>query len=132
MAPAQHKDDQVQSEVVVPVFEERAHVEKHEVSKGRIRVRTVAETVQEMAGATLESDELEVTRVAVDRVVTEPPVIRSEGDLTIIPVLEEVLFVEKRLVLKEEVHVRRRTRTETVEIPVEVRKQRAFVERDEI
>ena len=131
MTPAQDEDDQARSKVVVPVFEERAHVEKHEVSTGRLRVRTVGETVEEMAGATLESDELEVTRVAVDRVVGEPPAIRSEGDLTIIPVLEEVLFVEKRLVLKEEVHVRRRTRTETVEIPVEVRKQRAIVERDD-
>jgi stress response protein YsnF len=45
-------------------------------------------------------------------------------------VLEEVLVVEKRLVLKEELHIRRRVETETVEVPVTLRKQRAVVERE--
>jgi hypothetical protein len=49
--------------------------------------------------------------------------------VTIVPVLEEVLFVEKRLVLKEELHIRRQATTETVEVPVTLRKQRAIVER---
>jgi stress response protein YsnF len=46
-----------------------------------------------------------------------------------VPVLEEVLVVEKRLVLKEELHIRRRATTETVEVPITLRKQRAVVER---
>jgi hypothetical protein len=33
-------------------------------------------------------------------------------------------------VLKEELHIRRRIATETVEVPVTLRKQRAIVERD--
>jgi stress response protein YsnF len=48
--------------------------------------------------------------------------------VTIIPVLEEVLVVEKRLVLKREIRIRKRS-SETVEIPVSLRKQRAEVER---
>jgi hypothetical protein len=40
-----------------------------------------------------------------------------------------VLVIEKRLVLKEELHIRRNIRTEDVEIPVELRKQTAEVER---
>ena len=51
------------------------------------------------------------------------------GDLTIVPVVEEVLVVEKRLVLKEELHIRRTSQTELVEVPVTLRKQRAVVER---
>ena len=47
--------------------------------------------------------------------------VRTEGDVLIIPVLEEVLVVEKRLVLKEELHVRRLVSEENVEIPVTVR-----------
>ena len=53
-----------------------------------------------------------------------------ESDVTIVPVLEEVLVVEKRLVLKEEFHVRRCVETETVEVAVTLRKQRAIVERE--
>jgi stress response protein YsnF len=49
--------------------------------------------------------------------------------VTVIPVIEEVLIVEKRLVLKEELHVRRQQTTENVEVPVTVRRQRAVVER---
>jgi len=61
-------------------------------------------------------------------VVETAPEIRTEGDVTIVPVLEEVLVVEKRLVLKEELHIRRRIETETVEVPVILRKQRAIIE----
>ncbi|MGN6488453.1 MAG: DUF2382 domain-containing protein, partial [Devosia sp.] len=45
------------------------------------------------------------------------------------PVLEEVLVVEKRLVLKEELRLKRRVTTERVEVPVTLRKQRAVTER---
>ena len=54
---------------------------------------------------------------------------RTEEGVTIVPILEEVLFVEKRLVLKEELHIRRRVSSETVEVPVVLRKERAVVER---
>ena len=54
---------------------------------------------------------------------------RTEDGVTIVPILEEVLFVEKRLVLKEELHIRRRVSTETVQVPVVLRKERAVVER---
>jgi stress response protein YsnF len=72
---------------------------------------------------------VEVTRVPIDRMVETAPEIRTEGDVTILPVVEEVLVVEKRLVLKEEVHIRRRVTTETAEVPVTLRKQRVEVER---
>jgi stress response protein YsnF len=47
-----------------------------------------------------------------------------------VPVLEEVLVVTKQLVLKEELHIRRRVDTEVVEVPISLRKQRAIVERE--
>ena len=49
--------------------------------------------------------------------------------MTIVPVFEEVLVVEKRLVLKEELHLRKCTSVEAVEAPVTLRKQTARVER---
>ena len=57
------------------------------------------------------------------------PQIRTEDEVTIIPVLEEVLVVEKRLMLKREIRIRKRATSETVEIPVTLRKQQAKVER---
>ncbi len=110
------------------VIEERADVSKVKVTTGRIRVRTVNDSHEEAVRASLESEAFEVSRVPIDRQVEVAPEIRTEGDLTIIPVLEEVLVIEKRLVLKEEIHLRRRTKTETVESIVTLRRQRAEVE----
>jgi stress response protein YsnF len=43
--------------------------------------------------------------------------------------MEEVLVVEKRLVLKEELRITRHETKEVAETPVTIRKQRAVVER---
>ena len=73
-----------------------------------------------------------MTRVPVGRPVSgEKPEIRTEGDTTIVPVFEEVLVVETRLMLKEELHIRRRATLERVETPVQLRQQDAKVERAE-
>jgi len=114
---------------VIPLVEETARVEKREVVTGQVRVRSVTDTVEEIVRDTVEGERVEVTRVPVDRVVDAAPSIRTEDGVTIVPVLEEVLFVEKRLVLKEELHIRRHATHETVEVPVTLRKQRAVVER---
>jgi stress response protein YsnF len=50
-------------------------------------------------------DTVEVKRVAVNRIIDGPVPVREEGNVTIIPVFEEVLVVEKRLMLKEEIHL---------------------------
>ncbi len=116
-------------EVKVRLLEEVADVSTRERVTGRVRVSTVVETVEEMVRAALHSEAVEVTRVTIDRPVDAPPPIRTEGDVTIVPVLEEVLVVEKRLMLKEELHIRRMRTTETVEQPVQLRRQQAVVER---
>jgi hypothetical protein len=54
------------------------------------------------------SEEVSVERVVVERMVDEVPQIRQEGDVLVIPVVEEVITVQKRLLLKEEVRVSRR------------------------
>jgi stress response protein YsnF len=92
-------------------------------------VQTVTDAIEELARTDMQQETVEVTRVPVDRIVETAPEIRTDGDLTIVPVLEEVLVVEKRLVLKEELHIRRRATTEAVEVPVTLRKQRAIIER---
>jgi stress response protein YsnF len=57
------------------------------------------------------------------------PEVRTENGVTILPIIEERLVVEKQLFLKEELHIRRDVKTETVEVPVTLRSERAIVER---
>jgi uncharacterized protein (TIGR02271 family) len=114
---------------MVQLLEEHAAVEVRDVTTGRVRISTHVETFEEMATADLTSDTVDVTRVAVGQPVGATlPQVRTEGDLTIVPVFEEVLVVEKRLMLKEELHIRKRTMVEAVATPVTLRRQTADVE----
>jgi len=122
------RDAPEKPELVVPLVSEELRLEKRATSTGKVRVQTIVETVDELARATLEEDSLDIKRVSVEKVVAESPAIRSEGDVTIIPIVEERMIVEKRLVLVEEVHIRRTTSARTVELPVTLRKQKAVIE----
>lgn len=104
-------------------------VDKRSVATGKVRIRSVVDTIEDVARASLEGERVEINRVAIDREVEVAPQVRTEGDVVIVPVLEEVLVVEKRLVLKEELHIRRHATHENVEVPVTLRKQRAVIER---
>jgi uncharacterized protein (TIGR02271 family) len=116
-------------EQAIPVVEETARIDKREVQTGRVKVHTVVETSEQMVREALSSQNVKVTRVPVDQPVTTVPVIRTENGITIVPVLEEILVVEKRLILREELHIKQEVSHETVEVPVSLRKQRAVVER---
>jgi stress response protein YsnF len=113
---------------VIPLVEEVLHVDKRQVVTGRSRVRTVTREDEELIRQDLVQEGVEVTRVPVNLEVEEPPIVRQEGNLTIIPVVEEVLFIEKRLVLKEEIHIRRTRSVEPTETKVILRRQEAVVE----
>jgi stress response protein YsnF len=112
----------------VPLTEEVVSVSKREVVTGRVRIRTLEESTDKLVQQELDTAEVSVRRVPVNRIVDQTPVTRTEGDLTIVPVLEEVLVVDKRLLLKEEIHIRRTLTKETVEHSVTLRKQRATIE----
>ncbi|WP_407523876.1 YsnF/AvaK domain-containing protein [Methylobacterium oryzisoli] len=124
--------ESVSADAVIPLAEETARIDKRVVEKGRVRVHTHTEVNEQVLRETLRSDAVGVTRVPIDRIIQEgepAPQVRTEAGVTIIPVLEEVLVVEKRLVLKEEVHIRQTTRGEDVEVPVTLHKQHATIER---
>ena len=116
---------------IIPILEEELDVSKRTVRTGTVRVETSTTIVDEIASALLETSDVEVVRVPVGREIDEAPQVRTEGDTTIVPVLEEVLVVQKRLILKEELHITRRVTTEQVDVPVPLRKQTATVTRSD-
>ena len=124
-------DDKTDAQVErIPIVEERAIVERRAVERGRVRVHSHVEERQEVLRETLSHEEVTVERVPIDREVSETPSIREEDGVTIVPVVEEILVVERRLRLKEELHIKKVRRTEDVEVPVTVRSTRATVERE--
>lgn len=116
----------------ISIVEEVAEIHRRDVTTGRVRIATRTETVTEKVEAALETVDATVTRVPINRYVEAGaplPQPRMDGARTIIPVLEEVLVVETRLLLKEEVHIELKRSVAHVATPVSLRKQHADVER---
>lgn len=95
-----------------------------EVDRARISVRTgtTEETITEPAWR----EAVEVVRVPVNEVVSEVEPVRHEGNVTIVPVYEEVVVVERRLVLRERLHLT--LQREETNIPQRVVLRHQFVE----
>ncbi len=120
-----------QSEVieVIPVVEETLRIEKREFESGRVLVHKTVTERDEVAEVLLRQQDLIVERVPVGRTVSEAPQTRQDGDTLIVPILEEVLVVEKRLVLKEELHIRKQSSERTEQHKVRLRTEHVEIER---
>lgn len=104
-----------EEELTIPVVAEELTVETARVARGRVRVHKRVETREESVDTPVIREEVVYERIPVNKFVDEePPGVREEEGVLIIPVIEEVLVVEKRLLVREEVRVsKRRTKTST-------------------
>ncbi len=113
---------------IVPVLAETLQVGKRTVETGRVVIHKTVSERDEVVEALLARQDVTVERVTVGREIADPPAPRQEGDTWVVPILEEVLVVEKRLVLKEELRIRTATRQETVERTVRLRQEHVTIE----
>jgi len=119
-------------EAVIPLAEESVSVSKREVETGQVRVALSTDIETVIAREMLRGCRIEVDRVSVNRALPdgEPaPQSRQEGDMLVIPIVEEKAVVVKRLVVTEEVRLRFVTTETPFEEEVSVRRQRATVNR---
>lgn len=94
---------------VVPVIEESLVVDKRVVDQGGYRIVKSVDVREEVVDEPLVAHTVDVERRVIGRLLPsmEVPAPRQEGDTWIVSVVEEVLVTEKRLMLKEELHIRR-------------------------
>jgi uncharacterized protein (TIGR02271 family) len=123
-SPANHPH-----ETVIPLFQEELSVSRQVVATGKVQVSRVTHSHEQLVDELLEREHVEVERVPIDRPIDHVPSVRDEGDCIVFPVVEEVLKVERILMLKEEVRVRRVKGTERYQERVTLRKQEAVVNR---
>lgn len=91
----------------IPLLEESIIVSTRLVEGDTVTVQTrVEESVQHVHNL-LRNDVVMVERIPIGREVVEAPQVREEDGITIIPVVREVLHIEKRLVLVEEIRITR-------------------------
>lgn len=115
-------------EVVVPLYGEDVTIERRKVDR-KVRVRVETTSREHLIDEILSSERVEVERIPVGRPVDAAPPVREEGDTTVISIVEEVVVVERRLVLKEEIRLRRVQTTERHRETVTLREQQAVIER---
>jgi uncharacterized protein (TIGR02271 family) len=116
-------------DAVVPVIAEELEIDKRKTKTGAVRVTKQAVEHDETISMPLQRERAEVKRVIINRPVDGPLAVRREGDTIIMPIVEEVPVVEKRLMLKEEIHVTRRKTTEHHDETVTLRREQADVRR---
>lgn len=114
---------------VLPLAEEQLTVDRRQVETGRVRVSTKVGVRKEDIEVDLTKEEVDVRRVPVGREVEGPVEIRQVDDVTIVPVLEEVVVVRKQLILREEVHIRRRSSSRSERHEVDLRYEEPLIER---
>ena len=115
--------------LVIPVVHETAEVHKEVVESATVRVHKNVTEVEKRLEVPLVRENYEIKRVPIDEFIEEHPPIREEGNSIVIPVVEEVLVVQKKLKLVEEVHLIKRQITETHKETITLKQEEVKVER---
>jgi uncharacterized protein (TIGR02271 family) len=118
-------------QVVIPLVHESLTVSKRAREKSRIVIHLIPKNHKRILDVPLADEQVHVRRVPVGRFVEKAMPPRQQGDVTIIPVYEEVLIVSKRLRLKEELLITRRKSVRHARREVMLRTERAEIRRSQ-
>lgn len=98
--PARGKPD-------MQLLAEDVAVSRRCVAGDTVRVESVTRNRDHHIDETLFHTRVEVERLPIGLPVDAVPPTREEGETIILSVVEEVIVIERRIILKEEVHIRR-------------------------
>jgi uncharacterized protein (TIGR02271 family) len=122
-----------QNEVqTIPIRQEELEISKKAVDRGTgVRINKTIEEHHEDVTMQLSQDELEIQHIPVRKIIpaNELPAPRQEGSTYIIPVFKEVLVVEKKICLEEEVHIKRSSKQVQESHSIPVKSEKVSVER---
>jgi uncharacterized protein (TIGR02271 family) len=108
---------------------EELAVTKEAVETGRVRLNKQTRTREVAVDEHLLREHAEIETIPIGRQIFEMPSVRQEGETIIVPIVEEVLHTERRLILKEEVKITRRQTSEQFHDRVTLRYQEAVITR---
>ncbi|WP_239020962.1 YsnF/AvaK domain-containing protein [Pontibacter arcticus] len=94
-----------EKEMTIPVIEEQISIDKEVVESATVNISKNVREEEVLVDIPTTHEEVDVKRVQVNQYVDAVPGVRHEGETMIIPVVREVLVVEKKLMVVEEIHV---------------------------
>ncbi len=121
--------NQQTGDVIVPLLIEELEIARRRVPVTQVRVTAATHKHEKLIDELLTHERAEVERVAIGRPIDAAPPVREEGDTIVVPVVEEVVTLQRSLVLKEEIHIRRVRTTERHRETVTLRAQEAKIDR---
>ena len=121
--------DEQDQDIVIPVISEELHADAVPVAKGGVRVTKRLQTHDEIIEQALRKSHVDVKRVKTKRVVDGPQPAKRVGNTLIIPVVSEILQIQKQWVVTEEIHITETEAQETVQNRVTLNREEAKVER---
>ena len=116
----------------IPVFGENVSVQMKEVVTGKINIRKSVHEEVQTVNTPVVRDEYEIARIPVHSTVLQAPPepVRHEGDTMIIPVVREIIVVEKRYEVIEEIHIRHH-KTESISTQqITLKKEQVHINRE--
>lgn len=117
-------------QIVVPVIEEELLVTKQQIERSVVRVTTKVNSREEVVEEPLLHEWVSVERVPVNQFIEgDLPNVREEDGVMVIPIIEEVLVIQKKILLREEVRLIKRKATVRKPQRVVLRSQVVEVER---
>jgi uncharacterized protein (TIGR02271 family) len=114
---------------IVPIVQEELVIDKQKRETGKVRVHKHVQTRQETVDEPGYIEELFFERVPVNKVIDAPQTSRYEGKTLVIPLIEEELVVQKRLVLREELRVTKKRKEVRNKQNVTLRKEEVTIDR---
>ena len=127
---SERTERQTKPQLVVPVIKEQVTIDRQTVDTAKITVHKNIVEEQVMVDVPLVHETYDVERVAVNRIVDTPPSVREEGNVTIIPVIREVIV--KRYEVVEEIHVIKTQRSVAYTEEVTVKREEVRINRESL
>lgn len=121
--------EKLENTLVIPVIEERLDISKELLTTGLVHVQKSVHEHEVVISEPLTAETVHVERVPMDLIVESLPAVRTEGDVTVIPVVEEVLVTRKQLRLVEEVRITRVRSTSVHQENLTLRSEKVTVDR---
>jgi stress response protein YsnF len=119
-------------EVVLPVVEEEAVVSKRDRETARVSVRKVVREIDDLVETVSRHEHVDVKRMPVNEFVAKTTPISYEENRVVIPIYEEVVVTEKRLLLKEKVVITVRQEEKKHSEPITRRVEEVLVDRQPV
>ncbi len=128
-ANQQNQDHQKPLVSKISLIEERLNIGIRQVETGTVQLHKKIVSEEVTQEVPVIHEEIQVERKAVNQYVEAVPAVRYEGDTTIISVVKEVLVVEKRLMLVEELHIVKNQITSAAIVKETLRKEEIEISR---